>query len=722
MESIPVYSRFGQILSDIDTSRISDLTQNIDILRTTWSMVDGKLDINATNEDGVTLFYLAIHHQEWAVAEYLLNVGADPKLVPPKDRPKVWRMRLLDFDGDQSFFDRLELRIGWLQILQELGVLEAANNEFIKRLLFVDRFDLKELNESIIKLLSENDLSRVKDLFESCCNNDWIDIYASVIKNRFSPKVKFTEFCYAFEHGSFDFFRMLCSEDIDTLGQLGEVKYSFKFLKAMVSQNRNEEKINFMLNFIITNNLEDCCRALFREAALNGCSDLVEKTLMMYSAEVFDKDINDDLIDEMFYTCGTVSCQNTKQVDRYTGYVDCLKLIITRMAPRDDKTIDVCQIFQQRDIQVIAEAIRENRFDIVEQMFRNHDFRQFSTDEYVSSIYSSTPHNSRINLMCCAISCADYGMIEFLTRKGMDISRISCRNVKKSIVISFPPLFCGLIGLLNLNYKACETVDESKVLENIKNIVKDFAGNFTGITRSARDLHARRSPRYCCGRRSPIACHETETSQTTTVLDIIISGFNKYSKRFILELLTFFLDFCNFSLNVPLSDKLSMTDFLVRNQEVEDRLFYLFQAGVSPELIRNYAKHFRNYRTIWDTLDIYTSKEYYCIHHCEALVFERNKDFLEIDFEGQYAEMKSKIDYVGIWDSVNSEHLATKLSQLGGFLEWYRCVTSSPFTLQNECRTMIRKSLIEASNHRSILKRIELLHLPKELKKYLVYE
>ena len=351
--------------------------------------------------------------------------------------------------------------------------------------------------------------------------------------------------------------------------------------------------------------------------------------------------------------------------------------------------------------------------------------------------------------MCCAISCADYGMVEFLTRTGMDISTPCCCCYAEQVVSSFPLLFLGLTSLLNLNDKAYETVVESKVLENIKNIVKDFAGNFTGTARSPRDSHMRSN---CCGRRVPptdcgarkskIACHETETSQIITVLDIIISSFNKYSKQFILELLTFFLDFFDFNLYIPLSvsDELSISDFLVRNQEVEDRLFYLFQAGASPEFIRHYAKHFRHRITMCDISN--PSKEYYSIHHCEALVFERNKDFLEIDFEGEYAEIKSKPDYGLIWDAdvmrecvcnermdahvslipVSSEHLAIKLSQLEGFLEWYRRVTSSPFTLKNECRTLIRKSLIEASNHRSILKKIELLHLPKQLKKYLIYE
>ena len=290
MESIPVYSGSGHILSDMDTRRISELTQNSGIVRTACSMVDGKLDMNATNEDGVTLFYLAIQNQEWDVAEYLLDLGADPKLVPQKVRPKFWRLRLSDFGGDQSFSDRLEVRIRCLQGLHELGVLDVSDKEFMKRLLFVDRYDLKNINESVIKLLPESFISREKDQFETCCNNDWIDIYSILTKK--GRKVKFDEFCYAFEHGSLDFFRMLCTEGTESLGQLGNAPESFNFWNTMVSQNRNKGKIDFILNFIKMNNLEGCCPALFVAAALGGCSDLVERTLTMYPVEVFADDIN----------------------------------------------------------------------------------------------------------------------------------------------------------------------------------------------------------------------------------------------------------------------------------------------------------------------------------------------------------------------------------------------------------------------------------------------
>ena len=151
-------------------------------------------------------------------------------------------------------------------------------------------------------------------------------------------------------------------------------------------------------------------------------------------------------------------------------------------------------------------------------MIRNHDYRHYSTE--CVYIYSTTSHNSRINLMCCAISCADYGMVEFLTGKGMDISTsICCRNSNLSdSADSLPPLFCGLRGLLTLNDKAQETVDESKVLENIKNIVEDFAGNFTGTTPKNSHSTWTRYMKYA---------REREISQTTTVLEIIISSNDK---------------------------------------------------------------------------------------------------------------------------------------------------------------------------------------------------
>ena len=144
------------LLSDIIRNRISELTQNSDIVRTACSMVAGKLDIDATNEDGVTLFYLAIRNMEWDVAEYLLDLGADPTLVPPKVRSNFWVLKFSDFDESHSMADQVENRIECVHRLHTLGVLNENYKEFTKCLLFVGRCDLKDVIKGIKKILPGN--------------------------------------------------------------------------------------------------------------------------------------------------------------------------------------------------------------------------------------------------------------------------------------------------------------------------------------------------------------------------------------------------------------------------------------------------------------------------------------------------------------------------------------------------------------------------------------
>ena len=352
-----------------------------------------------------------------------------------------------------------------------------------------------------------------------------------------------------------------------------------------------------------------------------------------------------------------------------------------------------------------------------------------SAEEHTSAAAPS--QKSGINLMCCAIRCIDYGMVEFLSEKGMDISTVSCRYVEEG-VLPLPPLFCGLRDLLNLNAEENEIVDErnktvyeSEVLKNLKQLVKDFAGNFTVTTQVSADSQA------------------TETSRVITVLDFIISSSgNKYSTGFKLELMRFFLYIFNFKLYIPLTDKLLKVDFLVPSKAVEDRLFYLFQAGASPEFIRYFQKQSTS---MFSGLGMPFPHCHYNTSLCRSLVLQCDTDFQNIDFE----EMDTGVDpYVQtkLFDSMSAANPKAAIMEntigqfvipnkknmvhvppaaensMKEFLEWYQGVTSSPFTLQNECRTLIRNSLVEASDHRNILNRIELLNLPEKLRKYLMYE
>ena len=54
-----------------------------------------ELDVNAINEDGMTLFYLSCSNKAFDVAGYLLDVGADPNIIPPNKDPR-WRFILPD--------------------------------------------------------------------------------------------------------------------------------------------------------------------------------------------------------------------------------------------------------------------------------------------------------------------------------------------------------------------------------------------------------------------------------------------------------------------------------------------------------------------------------------------------------------------------------------------------------------------------------------------------
>ena len=262
MASTDGSSKFRHSLSDIDIGRIKVLTQNIDILGKAGLMVDRKQDIDTTDEGGVTLFYSAIQNMEWNVAEYLLDIGADAKLVPPKDEHTFTDVRLSDLD---EISGHIELRMRWLVRLIKLGVLDDGDKEFVKRLLFVGRYASKDVVESVIKILPENVVSCVVGFFEMCCNNDFTDVFRMLIKK--GRKVELTEFDYALYRGRLDFFKMLCNEDIESFGKLDRISESFRFWVKLIVPIISEEKIDFIFDFMKSHNLEGCCRALFRAAA-----------------------------------------------------------------------------------------------------------------------------------------------------------------------------------------------------------------------------------------------------------------------------------------------------------------------------------------------------------------------------------------------------------------------------------------------------------------------
>ena len=220
---------------------------------------------------------------------------------------------------------------------------------------------------------------------------------------------------------------------------------------------------------------------------------------------------------------------------------------------------------------------------------------------------------------------------------------------------------------------------------------------------------------------------DSELCRDESVLDVIVfKTDNNYSRGFKLELLKRFLDVCDFHLNMfpDPHKRLSIYDFFVPNEMVESGMFCLFQAGASTEFIRYFSREFQKRTRYQYRSQLIYSNYPYNTKLCRALVSDRdNTNFLTICLNRNSVEMNTirsqyEQTYHGNWlhESPVFEQLIEELH------EWYRHVTSSPRILQSECRTLIRKNLIVASGHWSILKRIELLHIPEKLKKFLIYD
>ena len=129
--------------------------------------------------------------------------------------------------------------------------------------------------------------------------------------------------------------------------------------------------------------------------------------------------------------------------------------------------------------------------------------------------------------------------------------------------------------------------------------------------------------------------------------------------------------------------------------------FYLCQAGADPFFFRRFIYHHSG-RSAITRADL-----------CKVLVLEKYQhvtDYVIGDSQGCVDRSRTDVERTGTETRVNP------------FKIWYKEVTSRPFTLQCQCRTVIRRTLVGVSDHSSILPRIELLNLPQKLKQYIRYE
>ena len=276
-----------------------------------------------------------------------------------------------------------------------------------------------------------------------------------------------------------------------------------------------------------------------------------------------------------------------------------------------------------------------------------------------------------------------------LTKQGWDFRR-GCRCIW-SPDSPTSPLVCGLKILLSMKCRYNRSNCRMNVIDSLENIGK-----------TVRNIH-------CMGK---------------CVLDVIIFNTdNNYSGRFKLQLLKRLINVCEFDLNMLPEGQISIYDFFVPGEMVESGMFCLFQAGASTEFIGSFSEEFQKRTQHQYRSQIYPDYSYNS-NLCRALVSDReNNNFQAICSSQISTDMKSIRSLLQSADHTNALHRSPVFEQLiREFLEWYRVTTSSPFTLQFQCRTVIRKTLILATGHRSILKRIAMLHLPEKLKKFLIYE
>ena len=82
-------------ITDEQRSKILEKTNHVKIIKLVERLVCEELDINSTDSIGATLFYVVCQEREFEVSEYLLDIGANPNIIPPNGMP-AWSFILLD--------------------------------------------------------------------------------------------------------------------------------------------------------------------------------------------------------------------------------------------------------------------------------------------------------------------------------------------------------------------------------------------------------------------------------------------------------------------------------------------------------------------------------------------------------------------------------------------------------------------------------------------------
>ena len=399
---------------------------------------------------------------------------------------------------------------------------------------------------------------------------------------------------------------------------------------------------------------------------MSGNSQYMDTFFQIHSAKSCRKFIDDGLFDEIFRKFELSADNNDVRVCARG-----LQSIVKSLTKRTTTATKLGQLFRRKSIQILVEMISEDRLDSVEKLIKYHVmlYRAKNTCDLLGS---SSDIKKNINLILAAFSCRDYEMVCYLTSRGLNINDVDedSSSEMSSLVPALMSVMYCISFSKNLAIKESQHFDDDSALEVTKKLVTDFA-----------DI--------------------PQISQSHPLFEFVIQNINSSSFEFHFRFVQFLLD-----LGLQMHDDtqpgtvvpLRITDFIADSDRARMLIFYLFQTGADPSFISKYNQPNHWHRGIYDT------------YVCRVLVLECNREITSnvcIDFEYYVNRNRNGVQ---VKNSANE------------FLDWYEQVSSSPFSLLCQCRTMIRRKLVSASDHRSILRRIDSLNLPDVLKQYLKYE
>ena len=232
----------GCRISDIQRSEILNLASNEELRNTLNSMMDESLEIDAVHRDGVTLFHLSCQRREFGVAEYLFDLGANPRILP-SGQTTYWYFELIDNECHTNVPNIQSI----IQILQKLcssNVLrhnkKTEASRFKHLLMFASSHCLRDVVKYTVEYVcfrTQQNSSDMFSIFQKCCSNNWTDEIAAMLRAGYT--IHRYDLIRAFETSSLEIIEMLCNKS------LGHFK-TYRRLILKISFNGTTKKLNIL--------------------------------------------------------------------------------------------------------------------------------------------------------------------------------------------------------------------------------------------------------------------------------------------------------------------------------------------------------------------------------------------------------------------------------------------------------------------------------------------